>query len=471
MSLSVDSQTSVARRTNGRAVRPAEFSSIAWGRILLLLIPALWIAGLGIGFINALIALTFLSFALFFAGLRWAGVGLIGLAMVVTLDPLIRGFVSPAVSLPFNTINYLLLGSMVWYFPFLVRVNDVHSRILQVLVLLLCFMLIFSAAKTNGMVHILNVVTLFGILPFVARTIENRPAMYWMGVISSLVSAVGGVVYYLAMDSIGYFNPNAWAKFPLTGILLSCLALPYARDFRLGRPALLILALVNALWVFLSGSRGNMLIAAAGLLFLLFFERKFSWKLLVIVLAVAGVTAASALFAEQQTYALTRVEKLFSEESDFDSATSGRVNIALRGVELFTRHPLGVGTGAFNVEISAVSDFADSEVQAHSGWIKVLAENGLPGFLLLAGYVVSFLIVGLRARTREKFFFGALVTLALSVAFLSTEFQGKNLWCLAAAVTVLLHEDHYRAILARPTSILSRKTVRPVNSRRKPGEP
>ncbi|HZW03208.1 MAG TPA: O-antigen ligase family protein [Anaerolineaceae bacterium] len=469
MSLTVESRTRIPRRRPASTWLPSEISSIVWGRILFLLVPAIWFSGLAIGFVNALTILTFLSFGLFLLGIRWAGVGLIGLGMMTAIDPLTRGFVTTAIALPFNTINYLLLVSMVWFLPFLLRVNDVHSRLLQVLVLVLILMLYFSNSKINGVIHILNVVTLFGMLPYIARAIQNRPAMYWMGVISSLISAVGGIAFFLMMDSIGYLNPNAWAKFPVTGILLSCLAFPYAREFRLGRPTLLLLALVNALWVFLSGSRGNMLIGGVGLLFLIFYERNFSWKLFVFGLIVVAVTAMSAFFYEQQTYAVSRVEMLFSDDFDVDTATSGRLSIATRGLELFRRNPLGVGTGAFNSEIAAVSDFADSEIQAHSGWIKVLAENGIPGILLLGGYVFSFVVVGVRSGKREKVFFGTLATIVLAVAFISSEFQGKNLWFLAAAATVLLHDEQYAAIVAKATSIFSRREPRRVHAWRRPG--
>jgi hypothetical protein len=87
----------------------------------------------------------------------------------------------------------------------------------------------------------------------------------------------------------------------------------------------------------------------------------------------------------------------------------------------------------------------------HSAWMKTLAENGVPGVLLLAGYVFSFAVTGWRRQADGLLLLGALVTFCLSFAFISTEFAGKGLWLLAAGVTVLLddrtedvrNEDYY----------------------------
>ena len=87
---------------------------------------------------------------------------------------------------------------------------------------------------------------------------------------------------------------------------------------------------------------------------------------------------------------------------------------------------------------------------AHSGWIKVLAENGVPGILLLGAYVLSFTVSGWRARNPELLRLGLMVSAVLTVAWLSTEFQNKALWLLAAGATVLLeHNPASRARLRR----------------------
>src|SRR5205823_9014360 len=106
----------------------------------------------------------------------------------------------------------------------------------------------------------------------------------------------------------------------------------------------------------------------------------------------------------------------------------------------------GVGTGGFTsafLELNAregMTQFIrDRPLQAHSGWMKILAENGIPGIMLLGTYVVSFAVSGLRTRIPDLRKLGVTVTAVLAVAWVSTEFQNKGLWLLAAGATVLLN--------------------------------
>ena len=127
------------------------------------------------------------------------------------------------------------------------------------------------------------------------------------------------------------------------------------------------------------------------------------------------------------------------------SRTSGRSDLALGGWYIFQEHPLGVGTGGFGDAWSTLnrreglSDFREgARTAAHSAWIRVLAENGIPGILALFGFVFSFAVIGWRRRSSGAFPLGLLVTFTLAVAFLAHEFQGKGLWFLVAGAMTLL---------------------------------
>ena len=70
---------------------------------------------------------------------------------------------------------------------------------------------------------------------------------------------------------------------------------------------------------------------------------------------------------------------------------------------------------------------------------------------MLAGFVLSFAVVGRRTGRRDLQLLGFFVTAALGLAFLSTEFQTKGIWLLAAGATLLLnratvivHTPHWR---------------------------
>ncbi len=75
-----------------------------------------------------------------------------------------------------------------------------------------------------------------------------------------------------------------------------------------------------------------------------------------------------------------------------------------------------------------------------------------PWFSVLFGYVYSFAYIGWKKRREGLLFIGILPSAAFTVAYLTSEFQSKGLWFLAAGVTMLLHQDscksnHYHSKL------------------------
>jgi O-antigen ligase len=123
--------------------------------------------------------------------------------------------------------------------------------------------------------------------------------------------------------------------------------------------------------------------------------------------------------------------------------------LVIGGWYIFLDHPFGVGTGAFQRVWAGLGYLEDlqgyargKESAAHSEWIKILVENGIPGGLLLSSFVLSFTVTGWRRHDRNLLTLGLLVTATLAIAFISTEIQwGKGLWFLAAGVTALLNRQ------------------------------
>ena len=143
---------------------------------------------------------------------------------------------------------------------------------------------------------------------------------------------------------------------------------------------------------------------------------------------------------------MSRFEKLWAAMRRATHGTSGRTSLALGGWHIFLEHPLGVGTGGSELAwaklgyVEGISNLkAGEEFSLHSGWIKVLAENGLPGILAFIAVVGSFAFVGWRSGDTFLRLMGFAVTWTLFVAFLSTEFQGKAFWFLAAGSVALLN--------------------------------
>jgi O-antigen ligase len=258
-----------------------------------------------------------------------------------------------------------------------------------------------------------------------------------------VVSGLGSLIFYLQLESLPAINANAWSFFPLTSLFAACVYFASPVPRRRSR-LLVILALLNAGWVFLSGSRGSTFICVVCLLFILARLRRVQGSALTLAAAALVAIAVAGQFAGQESQAVNRLTNLFDRERSITNRTSGRWDLALGGWYIFLERPLGVGTGGFPQAWATlgnrqgISAFEGASKQAHSGWIKVLAENGVPGILLFASFVLSFAVLGWRRRTAGMFFPGLLVTLVLSVAFLADEFQGKGLWYLGGAIILFI---------------------------------
>ena len=423
-----------------------------WGMRLTLLTCVVWLCGLFVGFETSLSVLAAIAFAITIIGVFRPSLGMLGVAMLCTLDVIIRHFLMTGGILRWNTFNYVLLGVTLLGVPLLVMRRDLQTRLAIVFAILLVVQLQMASQWRTGAQHILNFVAVFGLLVYFVRAHRDRDAWYWQGVICGVTAAGGGLVYYLQADSLYDMNSNAWDHFPVCAIFAACLAGAVTENSSRRLP-LLLLTSINFGWVFLSGSRGGMLIAAVGLLFLLAQNRRLSRSVMGAVLVGALVLGVSAVFSGQQANSVGRIQRLFDTNRTMHDRTSGRSDLARDALVIFRQHPFGVGTGDFGVVRAGLSSrsirktFAKGHaIQAHSGWCQTLAENGIAGILLHIAIVGSFAYVGWRSE-RHVFHLGLFVTVALSFAFISTEFQGKSLWFLTAATTVLLTDA--RALLDR----------------------
>ncbi len=419
-----------------RAVSPAAY----WGKRLVIFIVAAWTASLVVGFEGALLILTLVGFAAAVAGVRRPVLGLLGVTMLCSLDPLSRNYLLTGGIWRWNTFNYWLLVVMLISLPFLLHLRDIQSRLLQIFVLLLFLELAVSADWQSGIQHVLNIVTLFGLLVYFARCKWDQAVRHWIALVSGTLAGAGGLVFYLKQESLPEINPNSWSFFPLTAIFAIALAFS-SGHVRRGRLLLGLLAGVNSVWVFLSGSRGSFLITLVCLVFIVVQLWRSGRTVPILAAAVLLAVAVASQFLSEEAFAVRKLDKMLDTRRSLTSRTSGRWDLALGGWYIFRDHPFGVGTGGFSDAWAnlryreGLSAFREGEQsQAHSGWIKTLTENGIPGILILTAFLLSFAIVGWRQRHLGLFLLGLLATVGLSLALLPDEFQGKALWFLAAAV-------------------------------------
>lgn len=429
-----------------------------WGPAFVAIALGGWGAGFVIGHNAALGLLTAIGLAAAVVGLFRPALGVLGVAMLCTLDAPMRHFLMTGGLFRWNTLNYWFVVVIGLSAPFLLRLTDPHTRIMRLLLLLFAAELLVSPDLESGLQDFLNAFTFLGIVTYLAPASLGRTIWYWLALECAVLGAAGGLVFYLQQDQLIFINPNAWSAFPTTAIFAICLGFSAAANHRGGQLTLALLGAVNFVWVFLSGSRGNMLVAACCALMLMASMRGVRRRVMVVMGTVLIGILVATQFAQQKEQAIVRIEKLVSPKYNTRQKTSGRADLLLGGWYMFLDHPLGVGTGGFRAtweylgDRDGMSGFAHGwRMAAHSAWIKVLAENGIPGGILLAAYVISFTVSGWCARAdRTLFALGLLVTVTLSVAWISTEFQGKGLWLLAAGATTLLHRQRVAAAL--PTS-------------------
>lgn len=422
---------------------------------LMLFIFVGWLISFGIGFQVTLTIFNVAGLLMAIVGVGNKNLGLIGISFLCTLDALTRSFLLTGGLLRWNTLNYWLLVVILVNIPLFLRIKDIHTRLLQVLIIIMLIMLVFSLDLENGIQSTLNIVTMFGILIYFVRAIKEKNTWYWAGIVCGFTSALGGAAFFLQITNLPYINPNSFSNFPLVGIFALCLGLPEANEKKQGRFAILLLIIINLVWVFLSGSRGGLLTGFMCIIYYVIVMRSFSWTTALLILGVISFLWFTNFLLDRQVYSLHRIQKLFDQSYTLAERTSGRSDIIWTGWQIFLEQPLGIGTGSFEEGAIYLDIIGGKDRPAHSAWIKVLAENGFLGFMVLFLWVISFFIKGATSGSYVNFSIGLLVTLVLGFAFVTTEFSGKHLWFLAAGATAMLNSDQLNQLFIQSPDLLN----------------
>ena len=423
----------------------------------------LWLCSFTIGFKTVLGVLSVAGFALAVIGLQRPSLGLIGIGILCSLDSLMRVYLMKGGWLRYNTFNYWLLFVMVISLPMVFRHKDPNSKLLQAFSALLALELAISPSVRDGLLHLLNLVTVFGLSIYFYRCRRFPHIWYSLGISIGLMSALTGLAFFLNNENLAfwtvderaysdpdfadpnYIDPNALGYVFLTGLFSLCVALAWTRRTDKSLLPILVLLAVNTCWVMLVGSRGSILVASSCAIYVLFSMRSGTRRFKVIsVFALSGLLVVNA-FPMLLERSVHRVNKLMDDQYSAAERTSARSDLVIGAWRLFRKHPLGVGTGGYKKSWASLevrdlgSSQAGHEKAAHSAWTKTLAENGLPGFLLFAAVVFSFAYVGIQQARGGSMPLGILVTVTLTSAFVSTEFTSKGIWFIVAATIAYLH--------------------------------
>jgi hypothetical protein len=411
---------------------------------------AIWILALGIGFVNSLAMLTLAGMIAAVLGLRWPAIGLVGVAGLCGLDSFTRVYLMTGGLLRWNTFNYVLLIATIYWFLLFFRASNIHLKFLILLGVLMVAELGFSANVRSGIQHILYFSSVFGLFVYFYRG-TRRPGMwYFVAVSNGCLTGVGGFIYQLSRaGGLERFDENGLAHCFIASLVPACFAVRFIVGDQRRQTILALLIAVNFCWVFLTGSRGGTLVGICCVLCFMYQvgSTKTTFRLVVIAAVIGG--AIMMRFEDKLDRMVHRIDKMSNTEYSITKRTHGRYDLAMGAFQIFLDNPLGVGTGGYAKARAAagyeggVFEYKQGqEKAAHSAWMKVLAENGLPGFLLLAAYVGSFAVVGWNQRALGLLPLGLLTTLAISIFYLASEFQPKGGWMLAAGTMVVMHSKY-----------------------------
>lgn len=168
-----------------------------------------------------------------------------------------------------------------------------------------------------------------------------------------------------------------------------------------------IAILIMAVALLLSGSRGGLVAFVAQLVVIVLATRRSSstkGTLIkgVLVLLLVGVAVVGTMLIGGES-SLTRV----SETATASDVTSERSHIWSVSSKVISEHfPLGAGLGAFGVAYTKhdTSGGYFRVDQAHNDYLQIVTDAGLVGVVLLAAFVIIFVMISRRAlRTRNTF--------------------------------------------------------------------
>ncbi len=447
----------VPRRRSRVAARAAAPASERQYLAIAALVTLIWLTSIGVGFLPSLAALTLLGYAAAIVGLWRPRLGILGVGTLATLDPAVRVYFLTGGLLRWNSLSYWLLIVALLSIPRLSRLRDTQTLLLVAFGLALLAGLAITPDLHDGADQMILFLSIFGFTVYFAVVAMEPRSWYWLGVICGIVGAGAGAAFYREPALLSTINPNAWSHVPLTGLFAICLGYPAARERRLGQSLLAGLGFVNAVWVFLSSSRGNFLLAAICGIYLIVATRGIGRRGTILGVSVMVGLWTLARFGDLQEHMYDRLRETVDPRISVRSRTSGRSELLVGGLHMFATHPLGVGTGGFGASWSlpgggrevAPAYHTTLEVMSHAAWIKILAENGIIGFPLFALYVLSIGVSGWRSGDPDRRRIGVLTTVLLVAAFTSTEFQSRGLWFLAAGATAFLRREQlWSAVLA-----------------------
>lgn len=198
------------------------------------------------------------------------------------------------------------------------------------------------------------------------------------------------------MGNVAGIHSNAFGKFMAFGSLISIYIYIEFRHLKylFFVPFFLIL-------MFLSGSRGAILLCLGGILgFVFLFSKNLKKYIYIFIFIIFLYIILNWLITNPTMYRLVgwRLEGLiglFSSEHEIDASTSGRLFFIESAQELFSKYPL-FGAGLDNFQYYVWLDGFSRELYSHCNHWELLSTLGIVGYLLFYSLYFSIIIKGIK---------------------------------------------------------------------------
>jgi O-antigen ligase len=225
-------------------------------------------------------------------------------------------------------------------------------------------------------------------------------------------------------------DPNVFGPFVVPPALILVEEILSPRLFRLRRMLKGLLLLVLTLGVLFSYSRGawaNLAVGIGTVLLVLALRRGGGRKVMVALslVIVAGVIIVG-------TVTVSGSADFLAERARIQSYDADRLGAWVAGLEPAQRYPFGVGPGQFE-SIASIS--------AHSTYVRVLAEQGLPGLIAISALMTFTLVAALgnAVAGRDTYGIGSAALLGAWCGLLVNSFvidtlHWRHLWVVAALI-------------------------------------
>ena len=225
-------------------------------------------------------------------------------------------------------------------------------------------------------------------------------------------------------------DPNVFGPFlvPAALIVLEELATPrLLRSRGLVKLAIFLLLSLGVLFSYSRAAWLNFAIGTAVLVLVLLLRRGGATRALKLLVILALATTALAAIV-----ATTGSADFLEERARFQSYDVGRFHGQRLGLAVAEEYPLGIGPGQFEAVLG---------IAAHSTYVRTVAEQGVPGMLVLLGLML--VTLGFAARNaimgRSTYGIGSAALLAAWCGLLANSFfidtlHWRHMWLLAALI-------------------------------------